>query len=127
MDCGCPEPGPVSSGCNYVIYSGGPIENVYRLVEHAIPADTNMIHGRPQVHPDGSLEFANDPPTLSGYQKKGLRLVPVWPPCVLRMLKVQVIDGRLTIAGVCSHLETTTLGGEVTPEQCEQCPIRQAS
>jgi hypothetical protein len=32
MGCGCPESGPMPRGCNYVIYSGGPLQNVYRLV-----------------------------------------------------------------------------------------------
>jgi hypothetical protein len=121
MGCGCPESGPMPSGCNYVIYSGGPLQNVYRLVGHAIPADANLTHGHPTVHSDGALEFAGDPPILSGYRQEGPRLYPVWPPCTLRMLGIQVIDQSLTVKGVCGCPEAEHLGLEVTVDQCQNC------
>jgi hypothetical protein len=127
MDCGCPDPDPVPSGCNYIACSGGPIQTVYRLVEQAIPADADLVHGRPQVHEDGSLEFAHKPPMLSGYQRKGLRLVPVWPPCRLRMLKVECVDKALTIEGICGNPEGEHLGRLVTLDQCRKCSKRQAA
>ena len=68
-----------AGGCNYLVYSGGPMTSFYRLVEHAIP-DVEMAHGRPTVHPDGSLEFPGLPPTLTGYRPEGSRLYPAWPP-----------------------------------------------
>jgi hypothetical protein len=126
MGCGCPEPAPVPNGCNYIIYSGGPIENVYRLVEHAIPADAELTHGRPTVCTDGSLEFAGDPPILSGYRREGLRLCPIWPPCALRMLKVQVLDNQLAVDGMCGNPKTEHFGHEVTLEQCQECSVRQS-
>ena len=81
-----------AGGCNYLCCSGGPPAGIYRLVEAAIP-DVEMVHGRPTVHPDGSLEFAGTPPTIPGYRQEGLRLYPAWPPCRMRMLRVQVIEG----------------------------------
>ena len=59
MPCDCPEeqPRPIpQGGCNYLVHSGGPLSNLYRLVEHIIP-DVEMTHGRPTVHSDGSLDF----------------------------------------------------------------------
>jgi len=95
----------------------------YRLVEHAIP-DVAMAHGRPIVHPDGSLEFPGPPPELAGYRREGLRLHPVWPPCTLRMLKVQVVNGVLSIAGLCGTPGAERFSREVTLEQCRSCPVR---
>jgi hypothetical protein len=53
------------------------------------------------VDADGSLEFSGPPPALVGYRQEGRRRSPSWPPCVLRMLPVQVFDGVLNIAGIC--------------------------
>ena len=96
MPCNCPDdksiPPVPQSLCAYLVHSGGPMSSLYRLVEHAIP-DVEMVHGRPKVHPDGSLEFPGTPPTIPGYRPEGSRLYPAWPPCTLRMLKVQVVDG----------------------------------
>ena len=125
MGCGCPESGPTPNGCNYIIYSDGPFQNVYRLVGQAIPADAELIHGRPIVHLDGSLEFADDPPILSGYRREGSRLYPVWPPCVLRMLKVRVIDGVLAVSGACGSPKAKHFSLEITLDQCQKCPTRQ--
>ena len=64
MPCNCPDdkiaPPLPQSGCAYLVHSGGPVSNLYRLVEHAIP-DVEMAHGRPTVHADGSLEFPGPP------------------------------------------------------------------
>lgn len=122
MGCGCPEPGPLPNGCNYIIYSGGPIENVYRLVGQAIPADAELTHGRPTVHADGSLEFTGDPPILPGYRREGSRLHPLWPACTLRMLGIQIIDQSLTVKGVCGCPKSEHLGLEITVDQCQNCP-----
>lgn len=126
MPCDCPEeqPRPVpTGGCNYLVYSGGPMASFYRLVEYAIP-DVAMAHGRPIVHPDGSLEFPGPPPAIPGYRPEGSRLFPAWPPCTLRMLKVQVVDGVLGIIGVCGTPKAEHFGQEVTPDQCQKCPVR---
>jgi hypothetical protein len=95
----------------------------YRLVEHAIP-DVAMAHGRPTIHPDGSLEFPGPPPPIPGYRPEGSRLCPAWPPCTLRMLKVQVIDGVLAIDGICGSPETEHFGGEAKPDDCRNCSVR---
>jgi len=129
MPCDCPEdqprPKPIG-GCNYLIYSGGPLSSFYRLVERAIP-DVELVHGRPTVHPDGSLEFAGPPPTLIGYRQEGQRLYPDWPPCALRMLRVHVANGILCVDGVCGNPQAEPFGGEVAPDQCRNCPMRQHS
>jgi len=127
MPCDCPEdqPRPNSpAGCAYLAHSGGPLCGLYRLVEQAIPADAQLVHGRPTVHPDGSLEFPGPPPALSGYRREGSRLHPAWPPCALRMLKVQVVDGVLTIEGVCGNPEAGQFSLEVALEHCRNCPTR---
>jgi hypothetical protein len=129
MPCDCSEdrPRPVpSGGCNYLVYSGGPPSSYYRLVEHAIPANVKLTHGRPTVHADGSLEFRGTPLTLSGYRQEGLRLHPIWPPCLLRMLRVQIIDGILAIDGICGGPEAAHFTFEVGPDQCQKCPARRA-
>jgi hypothetical protein len=128
MPCDCPEeqPRPVpAGGCNYLVYSGGPLASFYRLVEHLIP-DVEMAHGRPVVHADGSLEFPGPPPAIPGYRPEGSRLYPAWPPCALRMLRVQVLDGTLHVDGICGGPTATPFGLEVTPEQCQNCAARQA-
>jgi hypothetical protein len=128
MPCDCPEdqPRPVpTGGCNYLVYSGGPMASFYRLVEHAMP-NAEMAHGRPTVHPDGSLEFPGSPLVIPGYRPEGSRLVPAWSLCALRMLRVQVIDGVLRIAGICGGPAAAPFTQEVTPERCQACPARQA-
>jgi len=127
MPCDCPEdqPQPIpQGGCNYLIYSGGPMANFYRLVEHAMP-DVEMSHGRPNVHPDGSLEFPDTPPALSGYRAEGSRRLPIWPSCALRMLRVQVIDSTLHVDGICGGPTAAPFSLEITPDQCQGCPARQ--
>ena len=129
MPCDCPEEQArptATGGCNYLVYSGGPTASFYRLVEHAIP-DAEMAHGRPVVHVDGSLEFPGTPPALSGYRPEGSRLYPTWPPCDLRMLRVQVVDGILNIGGICGTPEMPHFGNNVMFEQCQNCPLRQPS
>ena len=128
MPCDCPEDRPrpaPSGGYNYLVYSGGPLARFYRLVEQAIP-DVELSHGRPAVHADGSLEFTGPPPVLSGYRQEGSRLYPAWPPCALRVLRVQVIDDVLAIQGVCASPETLRFGHELAMEQCQQCPVRRS-
>lgn len=129
MPCDCPDDQPrrptPSGSCNYLLYSGGPPASFYRLVEQAIP-DVEMAHGRPVVHPDGSLEFTGPPPALTGYRPVGRRFVPDWPPCTLRMLRVQVVDGTLSIAGICGGPTAAPFSLEVMPAQCQDCPARQA-
>jgi len=128
MPCGCPEdqsrPTP-AGGCNYLVYSGGPLASFYHLVAQAIPA-AELAHGRPTVHPDGSLEFSGPPPAFVGYRQEGQRLYPAWPPCTLRMLKVQVMDQTLGITGICGNPPAAQFGLEVTPEHCQNCPARQS-
>jgi len=98
--------------------------SLYRLVEHAIP-DVNMVHGRPTLHADGSLEFPGPPPVIPGYRPEGSRLYPAWPPCILRMLRVQVIEGVLSVTGICGGPTVAPFSLEVTPDQCQCCPARQ--
>lgn len=128
MPCDCPEDQPrptLPGGCNYLVYSGGPWSSFYHLVEQIIP-NVELVHGRPTVHPDGSLEFPGPPPALAGFRQEGSRLYPIWPPCTLRMLQVQVLDGVLNIAGICGSLEAKHFGREITLDQCRNCPIRQS-
>ena len=123
MPCDCPEDQPrpkPAGGCNYLVYSGGSLASFYRLVEQAIP-DMELVHGRPIVHPDGSLEFVGPPPALSGYLQEGSRLYPAWPPCPLRLLRVQVVDGVLTIAGLCGDPGAEWFSREAAPDQCRSC------
>ena len=124
MPCDCPEDQPRPSpagGCNYLVYSGGPLPSFYRLVEQAIP-NVELSHGRPTVHLDGSLEFPGCPPALPGYRQEGQQLYPAWPPCLLRMLRVQVVDGVLAIGGICGDPEAAKFGLEVVLDQCRNCP-----
>ena len=126
MPCDCPEeqPRPIpQGGCNYLVHSGGPLSNLYRLVEHIIP-DVEMTHGRPTVHSDGSLEFPGPAPAIPGYRPEGSRLYPTWPTCTLRMLRVQVVDRLLNIAGLCGNPEAGQFSLEVTPEHCQNCHAR---
>lgn len=129
MPCDCPDARPrrptPSGSCNYLVYSGGPPARLYRLLEQAIP-NVEMTHGRPTIHPDGSLQFPGPSPTLSGFRQEGSRLYPAWPLCTLRMLQVQVLDGVLTIAGICGSPETEHFGRQVTLDQCQTCPLRQS-
>jgi len=128
MPCDCPEDQPrpkPTGGCNYLVYSGGPLSQFYRLVEQAIP-DVELVHGRPTIHPDGSLEFSGPPPALVGYRQEGQRLYPTWPPCMLRMLRVQVMDGTLGIVGLCGTPEAEHFSQEVTPDHCQHCPARRS-
>ena len=79
MPCDCPEDQPrptPAGGCNYLVYSGGPLASFYRLVEHAIP-DVEMAHGRPTVHPDGSLEFPGLRPPSPDTGRKALASTPL--------------------------------------------------
>jgi hypothetical protein len=129
MPCDCPEERPrpaLSGGCNYLVYSGGPLSSFYRLVEQAIPADAVLSHGRPTVHPDGSLEFTGPPPPFAGYRREGSRLCPAWPPCALRMLRVQVVDGLLSVDGVCGSPEAGQFTRAVAPGECQDCPVRRS-
>jgi hypothetical protein len=124
MPCDCPEDQArltPSGGCNYLVYSGGPMASFYRLVEHAIP-DVEMTHGRPLVHLDGSLEFSGLPPAIAGYRQEGWQLYPAWPPCTLRMLCVQVVDGVLNIAGICGSPQADRFSRDVTLDECRNCP-----
>jgi len=114
-----------TGGCNYLVYSGGPLASFYRLVEHAIP-DVEMAHGRPTVHADGSLEFPGPPPVIPGYRLDGSRLSPPWPPCALRMLRVQVVDAVLGICGICGNPQAEHFGDEAAVERCSACPTRQS-
>ena len=129
MPCDCPDDQPrpptPSGSCNYLVYSGGPPASFYRLLEQAIP-NVEMIHGRPTVHPDGSLEFPGPPPALSGFRQEDARLYPTWPRCTLRMLQVQVLDGALNIAGICGSPEAEHFSREATLDQCQNCPTRQS-
>lgn len=129
MPCDCPDEPPrptPTGGCNYLVYSGGPLANFYRLVGEAIP-DVELAHGRPTVHLDGSLEFPGDPPSLAGYRQEGRRAFPVWPPCTLRLLKVQVVDGVLGLEGVCGNpAGAEHFSRAVTPAHCQDCPSRQS-
>lgn len=124
MPCDCPEdqlrPKRVG-GCNYLCYSGGRAASIYPLVGEAIP-DVEMAHGRPVVHPDGSLEFPGSPPAIPGYRQEGNRLYPAWPPCALRILRVEVVDRLLSIVGVCGEPAAGSFGLEVEPGQCQDCP-----
>ena len=127
MPCDCPEDRPPrpTGGCNYLVCTDRSPNRLYRLVEQAIP-DVELVHGRPIIYSDGSLEFPESPPpTLPGYRAEGQRLYPVWLPCPHRMLRVQVIDKTLDIAGICGNPEAGQFSGEVTPEQCRNCPARQ--
>lgn len=83
-----------------------------------------MTHGRPTVHPDGSLEFPGPPPVLAGFRQEGSRLYPIWPLCTLRMLRVQVLDGVLNIGGICGNPESEHFSREATLDQCQNCPVR---
>lgn len=126
MPCDCREDQPrltPTGGCNYLVYSGGPLSGFYRLVEQAIP-DVEMAHGRPTAHADGSLEFPGPPPAIPGYRAEGSRLCPIWPPCTLRMLQVQVLDGVLNITGICGSPESRYFSHEATLDQCQDCPVR---
>jgi hypothetical protein len=129
MPCDCrediPRPNP-TGGCNYLCYSGGSAAGIYSLVGEALP-DVEMAHGRPVVHSDGSLEFPGPPPAIPGYRQEGNRLYPAWPPCALRMLRIAVIDGVLTIAGICGEPAAEAFSQEVTPDQCQACPARRFS
>jgi hypothetical protein len=128
MPCDCPEEQPrptPTGGCNYLVYSGGPLSSFYRLVEQAIP-DVELAHSRPTVHADGSLEFPGSPPELAGYRRDGQRLHPIWPPCTLRMLKVQVIDATLKIEGVCGNPQAEHFGHMAAVDQCRDCPTRRS-
>jgi hypothetical protein len=125
MGCKCPDDTPLPHGsCSYLIYSGGPIERLYKLVAQVIPEDAELIHGHPIVHTDGSLEFPGEPPALSGYRLEGSRLCPAWPPCTLRMLRVQVVDGVLSVTGLCGNPKTACFSLEVSLEQCLKCPFQ---
>ena len=130
MPCNCPDdksvPPVPQSLCAYLVHSGGPMSNLYRLVEHAIPDGVEMTHGRPKVHPDGSLEFAGPPPAIPGYRPEGSRLYPAWPPCTLRMLSVQVVGGVLNIAGLCGNPEAEPFSLEVAPVYCKKCSVRRS-
>jgi hypothetical protein len=124
MPCDCPQDLPrpkLTGGCNYVCYSGGSAAGIYSLVGEALP-DVEMAHGRPVVHPDGSLEFPGPPPAITGYREEGNALYPAWPPCPLRMLRVRVVDGVLSIDGICGDPAAALFGLEVKPEQCQECP-----
>lgn len=127
MGCKCPDDVSLPRGsCNYLVYSGGPVERFYRLVAQVIPEDAELTHGLPVVHDDGSLEFPGTAPTIAGYRLEGSRLHPVWPPCVLRMLRVQVVDGVLNIAGICGNPATRQFSLEVVPDPCQKCTSRRA-
>jgi len=126
MPCDCPEDLPrpkATGGCNYLCYSGGSAAGIYSLVGEALP-DVEMTHGRPVVHLDGSLEFPGPPPAILGYRQQGNRLYPAWPSCALRMLRVQVIDRVLSIAGVCGNPEARQFGQETKPDECRTCQVR---
>lgn len=129
MSCSdCPDAQPRPSapvGCNYLAYSGGPLHSLYRLLDQAIPVNVGLLHGRPTIYPDGSLEFTGIPPILAGYRREGSRLYPVWPPCMMRMLKVQVVDGLLTVTGICANAESERFSLEVAVDQCQTCKVRQ--
>jgi len=128
MPCDCPEDQPrptPTGGCNYRVYSGGPLAGFYRLVAQAIP-DAELAHERSTAHPDGSLEFPGPPPAIPDYRPEGSRPYPAWPPCALRMLRIQVVEGVLSIAGICGGPTAAPFSLEVMPDHCQKCPARQA-
>jgi len=123
MGCECKEK-PVPDACNCLVYSGGPMSRFYQLVGEAIADDAELSHSRPIIHDDGSLEFAKEPPTLSGYRRQGNRLRPVWPECTSRILTVKTSTGALTINGLCGNPECDEVGRRVTLETCQQCKYK---
>jgi hypothetical protein len=40
------------------------------------------------------------------------------------MLKVHVVDGTLEIAGLCGTPQAERFSLEVSPDQCQSCPVR---
>lgn len=138
MPCeGCP---PESTaihpiGVTSIIYTGGPPQAVFALVDRGIAADDpTMITkwSRPTVHPDGSLEYKHDetePPDIEGYKRddSNSRLLhPVWPHCVWRMLHVWCEDtGNVKIVALC----LTPISGfkayeHLALQQCTDCKCR---
>ena len=66
------------------------------------------------------------PPAIPGYRPEGSRLCPAWRPCALRMLRVQVIDGVLGIAGLCGNPQAEQFSLEIAPDPCQSCPVRRS-
>jgi len=123
MPCDCPEDRLVPTGDhNYLVCANGSLANFYRLVEQAIP-DIEMTHGRPTAHPDGSLDFPDTPPAIPGYRQDGFRLYPTWPPCKMRILRIQVVDKTLQITSLCGNPGTEQFG-QVVIDQCQNCHAR---
>jgi hypothetical protein len=126
MGCECPDDIPRPRGsCIYFIYSGGPFQRLNQLVAEAVSEHMEQSYGRPVVHDDGSLEFPGESPKLSGYRRDGSCLYPAWPPCTLRILKVQVVEGVLTIMGICGRPNVEHFSLEVCLDQCQECSARQ--
>jgi hypothetical protein len=124
MGCKCPDDVPLFRGsCSYLVYSDGPVERFYRLIAQVIPDNAELTHARPIVHDDGSLEFPGEPPALSGYRRDGCRLCPVWPCCKMRMLKIQIVRGLLTVTGICGNPRMDDFGFEISLDQCQKCPF----
>ena len=107
------------------VWSNGPLHSVSHAFGWPLPllvwdsGDTNRLwmirYYMTQVRLSGVVETAKQHvsqsanigscPRNPGIRMEGSRLSPVWPPCLQRMLRVQVVDGVLDIAGLCGSPE----------------------
>jgi hypothetical protein len=127
MGCECPDDIPRPRGsCIYFIYSGGPFQRLNQLVAEAVSEHVEQSYGRPVIHDDGSLEFPGEPPVISGYRRNGSRLYPVWPPCAMQILAVQIVNKQLTVEVICGSPRAGHFSLKVTTDRCRDCLVRQS-
>lgn len=121
-------------GVFYIVYTGGPPHAQFvamqEVVRHARQDEIVRLY-RPKVRPDGCIEYERDapePPAPEGYARNEgdpWVLRPVWPSCVHRMYRVQMLDdGQLKIDGICTHPQSGATRREpITCAKCNLCAV----
>jgi hypothetical protein len=134
MGCqNCPDD-KILEGVFYIVYTGGPPHAQFAAMQTVVDrVDHKEIIRRyqPTVHPDGRIEYKKDtpePPAPEGYvrdERAPWTLRPIWPSCVYRMYRVQMLDdGQLKIEGICTHPQSgARLHEAITCAKCNLCAV----
>jgi hypothetical protein len=134
MGCdNCPDDKTLE-GVFFIVYAGGPPTAQYatmqHIVDHTQPNEIIRLY-RPTIHSDGRIEYEKDAPAPQvpeGYlrdESVPWILRPIWPSCIYRIFRVQMLDdGQLKIEGLCSNpLTGIPANKPITREKCSLCVI----
>lgn len=131
MGCqNCPDDKTLE-GVFYIVYTGGPPHAQFAVMQEVVRRarqDEVVRLYRPEVRPDGCIEYEQDapePPVPEGYTRDDNNpwlLRPMWPSCIYRMYRVQMLDeGQLKIDGICMNPQSGATQKE--PVTCAKCSL----